>query len=79
MSKVDALNAVLESKCHSIYWEAVSGTFKSILAKNAPIKCDNANLLVDGILILGHINQTVMKAEMTNLIKKMIFSSFYNY
>lgn len=54
MSKVDALNAVLESKCTlSTPGSKSRGLSKSLLAKNAPIKCDNANLLVDGILILG--------------------------
>lgn len=40
---------------HSIYPGSKSqGLTKSLLAKNAPIKCDNANLLADGILILVH-------------------------
>lgn len=40
---------------HSIYPGSKSrGHSKSLLAENAPIKCDNANLLVDGILSLVH-------------------------
>ena len=64
---------------HSLYPGSKSqGLSKSLPAKNSPIKCDNANLLAMVSLSL-YINQTTMKAEMTHLIKNMMFSSFYNY
>lgn len=49
-----APNAVLESKCILFTQEASLRDLQSLPAKNAPIKCDNANLLEDGILILVH-------------------------